>query len=481
LHIRRFFCINPEFTRQIFTERLPSIVEPYAWRTTRLTNVFTLLGFALGGEAGKRLAAGMGLSASPDTLLRLIRAQPEEQVSTPRVLGVDDFSFCKRKSYGTILIDLEKRVPVDLLPDREATTLARWLKEHPGVELVSRDRGGPYAEGVRQGAPDAQQIADRWHLLANLSETMKSFFLNKQPLLKSLVEKPSEVLSEQEASELAPWYSGSSLSRRQEAKSEMLHQERVERYHQIHALSDKRVDPATIARQVGMSRQSVYSYLKMTTPPERTRIHRPHKPLIEPYKEYLIQRWNEGCRNAQLVYREIKEQGYSGSDQPIARFFAQFRKKKDAGKFHPVDPARETPIKAAPKRPPTASQVAHWITFKEEQRLEWQKKYLAQLCETDQEIRTANELIQEFTTMLRERRGECLDAWLEKAEQQDIPELRGFALSLKRDYEAVKAGLTLVWSQGPVEGHVHRLKLLKRQAYGRASFKTLRKRVLRCS
>ena len=126
LHIRRFFCINPECTRQIFTERLPSIVEPYARRTTRLTNVFTLLGLALGGEAGKRLATGMGLSASPDTLLRLIRAQPEEQVPTPRVLGVDDFSFCKRKSYGTILIDLEKRVPVDLLPDREAATLARW-------------------------------------------------------------------------------------------------------------------------------------------------------------------------------------------------------------------------------------------------------------------------------------------------------------------------------------------------------------------
>lgn len=171
----------------------------------------------------------------------------------------------------------------------------------------------------------------------------------------------------------------------------------------------------------------------------------------------------------------------SRADQPVARFFAQFRKKKDAGKFQPVDPTKETPIKVAPKRPPTASQMAHWITFKEEQRLQWQQKYLTQLCEVDQEIREANELIQECTTMLRERKGECLDAWLEKAEQQDIPELRGFALSLKRDYQAVKAGLTLVWSQGPVEGHVYRLKLIKRQAYGRAGFQTLRKRVLQCS
>jgi transposase len=126
LHIRRFFCTNPECTRQIFTERLPSVVAPYARRTTRLTDLFTLIGFALGGEAGKRLVAGMGLAASPDTLLRLIRAQPEEQAPTPRVLGVDDFSFCKRKSYGTILIDLERRVPIDLLPDREAATLKKW-------------------------------------------------------------------------------------------------------------------------------------------------------------------------------------------------------------------------------------------------------------------------------------------------------------------------------------------------------------------
>ena len=143
--------------------------------------------------------------------------------------------------------------------------------------------------------------------------------------------------------------------------------------------------------------------------------------------------------------------------------------------------SEQTPVKVPPKRPPTASQVAHWITFKEEQRLEWQQKYLAQLCEADQEIREANELILGFTTMLRERKGECFDAWLEKVEQQGIAELRGFAQSLKKDYEAVKAGLTLGWSQGPVEGHVHRLKLLKRQAYGRASFQTLRKRVLRCS
>jgi transposase len=478
LHVRRFFCQNEECKRRIFTERLPGVVAPSARRTTRLADLLTLIGFALGGEAGSCLVERMGLEITPETLLRLIRQQQERQVPTPRVLGVDDFSFCRRKSYGAILIDLERQIPIDLLPDREAATFKKWLLAHPGVQIISRDRGGAFAEGARQGAPQAQQIADRWHLLANLSETIKGFFLNKQSLLKSLVQKPSEDISEEEALHLSPWYSGTGLSNRQEEKSVQLHQERVERYHKIHDLSAKKVDPATIARHVGISRQSVYAYLKMTEPPARTRIHQQSKPLIDPYKDYLIARWNEGCRNAQQVYREIREQGYTGSDQPIVRFFAQFRKKKDARKFKQLDPSKEAPIQAPPKRPPTASQVAHWMTFKEEQRLEWQQSYLTQLCEKDPQVAQAYELIQAFTTMLRERGGERLDEWLERVEKQEIAELQSFAQGLKKDYEAVKAGLTLEWSNGQTEGQVNRLKFLKRQMYGRGSFTLLRKRVL---
>jgi transposase len=161
------------------------------------------------------------------------------------------------------------------------------------------------------------------------------------------------------------------------------------------------------------------------------------------------------------------------------RFFAQFRKKKNAGKFKQVDPSKETPVKAPPKRPPTASQVAHWITFKEEQRLDWQQTYLIQLCDADPQIAQTYEWIQEFTTLLREREGERLDAWLSRVEEQGVSELQGFASGLRKDYDAVKAGLTLEWSQGQVEGQVHRLKLLKRQMYGRGHFDLLRKRVLK--
>jgi len=253
-----------------------------------MRDLFTLIGFALGGEAGKRLVDGMGLEISPDTLLRLIREQQERQVPTPRVLGVDDFSFCRRRSYGAILIDLERRVPIDLLPDREAETFKKWLLAHPGVQIISRDRGGAFADGARQGAPQAQQVADRWHLLANLSETMKGFFLNKQAQLKALVQKPPEDLCEEEAKQLAPWQT--SMRKHLEAKSLQLHQERVTRYEQIHDLSAKKVDITTIARQVGVSRQCVYEYLRLQQPPERTHIPPARQPILEPYKAYLVRR-----------------------------------------------------------------------------------------------------------------------------------------------------------------------------------------------
>jgi transposase len=418
----------------------------------------------------------MGLEISPDTLLRLVREQHESQVQTPRVLGVDDFSFCRRRSYGAILVDLERRIPLDLLPDREAETFKKWLLAHPGVEIISRDRGGAFAEGAQLAAPDAQQGASRWHVLANRTFALKTLFARKQAQLKALVQKPSETFSEEEAKQLPPWYKGCTNSKHK--RNDAQHQERVERYHKVHELRAQGAEITLIAHQTGLSRYTVSTYLKMEHPPSRKTGKRSGS-VIDRYKEYLVKRWNDGVRNAQHVYREIQEMGYTGSAQPIQRSFVQFRQAKDFRKFKQVDPAQETPVKAPPKRPPTASQVAHWITFKEDQRLQWQKKYLSQLCEADQEIREANELIQAFTTMLREREGERFDVWLERVEKQGVSELQSFANGLKKDYDAVKAGLTLEWSNGQTEGQVHRLKRLKRQMYGRGRFDLLRKRVLK--
>jgi transposase len=197
------------------------------------------------------------------------------------------------------------------------------------------------AKGAKRGAPEAQQIADRWHMLKNLSETMQSFFLRKQPQIKAAMQEPeSSPAALEEGPTLLPWYTGQ--SKRREEKSQQVHQERVQRYHQIHDLYAKQVDVANIARQVGLSRQGVYNYLHMQQLPERTRIRREGRPSLDAYKPYLVQRWNEGCRSAQQMYREIKAQGYAGSDTAVGRFIAPWRALKGkARSFKAVAPTPE--------------------------------------------------------------------------------------------------------------------------------------------
>ncbi|GHO85937.1 ISL3 family transposase [Dictyobacter formicarum] len=479
IHTRRFFCLNLACPRQIFTERLPSVVAPYAHRTTRLADVFTLIGFAIGGEAGKRVIAGMGLVTSPDTLLRLIQAAPEISHATPRVLGVDDWSFRRGRKFGTILIDLEKHIPIELLPDREASTLATWLQEHVGVEIISRDRGGTYAEGASLGAPDAQQVADRWHILKNVGEALEGFFISKKSLLKDTMLELTA--STRKSSPLQESPMGN--TKRLEEVSLQRHQEKVERYRKIHELHAKKVDQGIIAHEVGTSRQTVSRYIHMDQPPERrcprrTRIH-----LLEPFKPYLLERWNEGCRNASELFRELQERGYTASMSNVTRFIKKLRTTKGKPRgFKRVEPTPETIATKKDtqvRRPPTALQVSRWMTFTEEQRLDWQNAYLTRLCEADPLIAQTFTLLQDFAAMLRERQGARLDAWLAQVEEQEVTELKNFARGLQKDYDAVKAGLTLEWSNGQVEGHVQRLKLLKRQSYGRASFQILRKRVLK--
>lgn len=189
LRVRRFRCQNSLCTQRIFCERLPRVVAHYARRTVRLTTALELIGFAVGGEAGARLARELGLTVSPDTLLRRLHHLAQKETPIPRIIGVDDFAFRRGQRYGTLLVDLERRYPVDVLPDREAETLSAWLKAHPGIEIVTRDRSKTYANGISAGAPAAVQVADRWHLLKNLREALEKL-LKRQ--LQQKRQRPSQ-------------------------------------------------------------------------------------------------------------------------------------------------------------------------------------------------------------------------------------------------------------------------------------------------
>jgi transposase len=185
LHTRRFRCQNSLCTKRIFCERLPRVVAHYARRAVRMNEALELIGFLLGGESGARTTLKLAMATSPDTLLRRVRATVKPCAPTPRILGMDDFAFRRGRCYGTILVDLEKHQVIDLLADREAATLSAWLRAHPGIEVVSRDRSPTYAAGITEGAPAVVQVADRFHLLMNVREAFEKVMMRQNRLLRS--------------------------------------------------------------------------------------------------------------------------------------------------------------------------------------------------------------------------------------------------------------------------------------------------------
>jgi transposase len=326
VRIRRYVCGALQCPRRIFAERFPDLASPRARLTERLRAALQGVGLALGGQAGARLADYLGMRVSGKTILRLVQASPLPCADPPpRVLGIDDWSWRRGHRYGTLLCDLERHRLVDLLPDRSAETVAAWLKAHPGVVVVSRDRGGLYADGASRGAPQAVQVADRWHLVDNLVDALERFLLQKKLLLKEtaaavqIALHPSAPAQECRASALPSvptdeMYPGrrQHLPRRAwleraEAESQRRHAARVACYERIQALAAVDADKADIARMVGVSRQTVHRYLAHGSPPERRQPKRRGE-VLDPWKPYLLQRWAAGCHNALRLWREIRTQ-----------------------------------------------------------------------------------------------------------------------------------------------------------------------------
>ncbi len=485
VQVRRFRCLTPACPRQIFAERLPDLAAPFARRSQPLQHALEQVGFALGGEAGTRLAHCLGMPTSPDTLLRLIRAVPLPDPGQPRVIGVDDWAYKRGLRYGSIVCDLERHRVLDLLPDRSADSVAAWLQAHPSIAVAARDRSGLYADGIARGAPQAIQIADRWHLIDNLAQALEKFLLHKGPLLTQAAAAliaaatPSgETQTVQPADDAR--YQGRRRhpaphlwEQRAEAESARRLALRHAKYEAVCDLHAKGTSVMDIARAVGVTRRTVYRYLN-DGPPQRRR-PTPHgrRRVLEPWEPYLLKRWEEGCHTATRLWREIRDQGFAYSVTNVQRFCAQLRRQG-------TPPQRLTRARSPfmSVRGPTARRVASLFVQRPEDYTDEQVAYLAQLCQSDAAIATAHRVTQDFLCMVRERQGERLDAWIEAVAASEIAELRRFALGLRDDAAAVRAGLTRAESNGQTEGQINKLKLVKRAMYGRGKFDLLRQRVL---
>ena len=469
LTVPRFFCDNVACSHRTFAARFPILLHPYARRTTRLRQQQGQVGFVVSAETGSRLLGILGMLTSPDTLIRLVRQTPDTTMETPRVLGIDDWAKRKGQSYGTILVDLEKHKVVDLLPERSSESVSKWLQEHPGVEIISRDRGTEYIEGATAGAGDALQIADRFHLFQNITDVTRKILKKRTKKLRAAAYQVAQALQEK-------------ANQQTEAVENVIITDEVLitgknnqptmreiRFTEVKALQAEGWSRRAIAEHLNMDRRTIGDYFAAETCPMKQAGWQSTS-KASPYIPFLVQRWQEGCQNIHKLYDEVVAQGFAGNYMSVYR--AMKKLLKDGMIVKAVAPV-SIPI------PNLSVTTATWLLVHPDDRLDDDQRRLRDtLCQISQDIKLAYSLVQSFCTLLRERQGDQLDSWLEKAERCGLDVFRNFAAGLRKDYAAVKAALTHKWSQGQVEGQVNRLKLIKREMYGRANFDLLRKKVI---
>ncbi len=464
LQVRVLDCVNPGCARKSFAEQVEGLTSARARRTPLLAGALEAAARVLAGRAGSALAGQLGMPASRHSMIRLVLALPEEDPGTaPRVLGIDDFAFRRGRDYGTVLIDMETGQVIGVLPDRETGTVKKWLEDHPGAAVICRDRGTGYGAACRQGAPDAVQVADRWHLLHNLSDRVR------QATAAVLAGHQHEDHREQqgEQGEAPPPPRRESRESRESARAG-----EVRRLHaEIRRLLNAGHSAAAVARELGLCVPTVRRYAAATAA-EILPARQPS--AVDPYKDHLIRRWNEGARDARALAAEITRLGYQGSDQQVRRY---------------LRPLRHLPGSAPPPPPPlpAARDIARWIMTSPANLTPEDTAALAAVTARIPRLALITGLARSFAdisagltaTIISPATGtETLDTWLHAAETAGIPALASFAAGIRQDYDAVRNGLSLPWNSGKVEGTVSKIKKIKRQAYGRASFPLLRKLIL---
>ena len=470
LTVRRFFCPAPDCPVITFAEQVEGLTVRYARRTPPLAEMLTAVALALAGRAGSRLAGVLGIAVHPVTLLRLVTALPEPEVSAaPQVLGVDDFALRKGQVYGTVLVDVTTGDVIDLLPDREAATVEAWLKAHPGAAVICRDRAGNYAEGARNGAPAAIQVADRWHLWHNLAEYAEKTVVAHRGCLKDPAPDPAE---EPGGGTGPPGPADlPALPVEPDGLRDVCGRERRlvtrtrERHAAVHQLLADGHSLGSVSRTLGLDRSTVQRFARQPDVDKLLVKATSRETKLDPFKAWICQRWNQGVTDAAVLHAELQAHGWTGSVQAVRRYVRPFR----------ATTAAPPPPPAVPK----ARQITSWLLRRPDALSDDEQARLAAIRARCPHIDTLAGHVTSFAEMMTRRTGDKdLENWLAAVETGDLPELRSFAAGIRTDQQAVTNGLTLPWSSGKVEGTVNKIKMLKRQMYGRASFSLLRKRVI---
>lgn len=428
------------------------------------------VGLATGGELGTRLSEKLGMSTTPPTLLRHVMALPLPPRPMVRVLGIDDFAWKKRFRYGTVLIDLERRKIIDILPDRESATVEKWLAKHPEIEVISRDRGKEFIKAATLAAPQAQQVADRFHLLHNLTEVLQVVLSrcrsevrqrDGEPLPgETTAQKPPLPLPTPEA-----WQQSADP---RVAKAHQARQaSRDDRYQHMKALREQGLTQVEIAQRLNMSERAVRRWLKEGAAPTWERHSRRRSPF-DPSAEYVLRRWQAGIHEGKQLYEEIQAQGFKGSVRIVQRFVRTLVEHPERRVLPPATSAEQF----------SANEMT-WLFIREPDKLTPAEKTAIELaCQRSPTVQKLYQITQQFVYMLRLRQGQEFDQWVHMVEESQIPELQRFTSNLLKDKDAVVAGLTVIYSNGPVEAQVQKLKVVKRQIFGKAKLPLLRQRLI---
>ncbi len=457
LHVRRFRCQNPQCPKRTFVEALPEVLTRSARHTNRLKATLHRFALAMSGRAGERLLKEIGMAVSGQTLLRLAKATQATVVNAPEIVGVDDFAFKRGRRYGAILVDLRTHRPIDLLPERTAEALSLWLRTHPGVLVVSRDRSTEFARGARDGAPHAIQIADRFHILQNLREACE----------RALKRIHADLIEQMKAQGLTQTVRYKRRRTQTEiAASKVARLRRQARYGEVVMLYKQGMSILGIADQLRMSRGTVRAYVSAGAFPERANVLRT-KSQLAPYLPYLEKRLMQGCRNASQLWAELKAQGFAGSYKLVNRWLAPRREKP--GRKHSLREkdllglAQEEETGTYSQQPASSLQgndaqsVAleaprHlvWLLLKDSTALTQEEQRSLAFIRQHADVETLYDLAQSFVKHMKERNVEAFDRWLTRGETCGLPDMETFTQGLQNDYEAVKTSFLLPYSNDHV-------------------------------